>query len=330
MIRLTFTRTVLGLFLSLIFITGFSGCTSFRKTVTAKAVDIGANIAVDDLLDASFDMPNARLAKEGIPGQAFLVSQITDAMAPKSYKMLVTNSLLYMTYGLLIEDEDPEYAVELYNIGKDYGIRALRLNRDVRLFLDEGYRFSQPLKSIEEMKKEKGDQFDFEKDVTRLVDYAHEDDIEALFYTGANMVLGLFLRSIQLGDMSATIDLADVMALVKRVNELDPEYFFGFGQLLLASYKAFIPPLFDPEGGLENAEKAFELTSNITSGNLLMVDYFKAKLVAPAKKDPAMFDNLTNRILKTDPSILKGGTLLNAIAQEKTRYLTKQRSVLFP
>lgn len=315
----------------LILILSVSGCTSLRKKMTAKAIDVGANMAVDDLLTASFNIPSARLAKEGIPGQAFLVTQVTDGMAPNSYKMLVTNSLLYMTYGLLVEDEDPEYAVVLYGMGKEYGIRALRLNRKVKKYLDQGFRFSQPLKSIEEMKKEKGDkEFDFEKDVKRIVDFANEDDIEALFYTGTNMVLSLFVRSMQLGDMSATIDLGDVMALIKRVNELDPEYFFGFGQLLVAGYKAFIPPLFDPEGGVENATAAFDLTSRITDGNLLMVDYFKAKLLAPAKKDPEMFDALVERILTADPKILKGGALLNAIAQEKTMYLKKQRGDLFP
>ncbi|MBU0992740.1 MAG: TRAP transporter TatT component family protein [Proteobacteria bacterium] len=309
-----------------ILIAGLSGCTALR----GKMIDMGANASVDDLVTASYNMPSARLAKEGIPGQVFMVTQVTDGMAPTSYKMLVTCSTLYMTYGLLVEDEDPEYAVVLYNIGKEYGIRALKQNRKVKKYLDQGFRFSQPLQSISEMKKEKGEKFDFKKDVKRLVDYADEDDIEALFYTGTNMVLSLFVRSMQLGDMSATIDIADVMALVKRVNTLDPEYFFGFGQLLVAGYKAFIPPVFDPEGGIENAEKAFEKASNVSDGNLLMVDYFKAKLLATAKKDPVLFDHLVERILTADPAILKGGTLLNAIAQEKTTYLKKQRKELFP
>ena len=330
MIRLIFIKKCVAIILALLVFSGVTGCTPLRKKVMAKAIDMGANMTVDDLVTASFNLPDARVAKAGIPGQAFLLTQVTDGLAPSSYKMLVTNAMIYMTYGLLVEDTDPEYAVVLYGIGKDYGMRALKLNRDVKKYLDQGYRFSQPLKSIEEMKIEKGEKFDFKKDVKRLVDYADEDDIEALFYTGTNMVLSLFVRSMQLGDMSATIDLADVMALIKRVNQLDPDYFFGFGQLLVAGYKAFIPPLFDPEGGVENATTAFDLTSRITDGKLLMVDYFKAKLLAPAKKDPEMFDALVERILTADPKILEGGALLNAIAQEKTIYLKKQRKEIFP
>ena len=330
MLRFTLVKKMSWVVIVPMLVLMVSGCASLNRKITAKVVDMGANMTVDDMLTASFNIPNAKFVKNAIPGQAFMVTQVTDGLAPNSYKMLVTNSLLYMTYGLLVEDEDPEFAVAMYEIGQQYGMRALRLNKKVRKYLDDGFRFSQPLQTIEEMKKEKGtDAIDFKKDVKRLVDYADEDDVEALFYTGTNMVLSLFVRSMQLGDMSATIDLADVMALIRRVNTLDPDYFFGFGQLLVAGYKAFIPPLFDPEGGVENAEKAFEETADITGGNLLMVDYFKAKLLAPAKKDPEMFDRLLDRILSSDPKILEGGALLNAIAQEKAIYLKRKRAELF-
>lgn len=327
----SFLRIKLSFFLVLILFATLSGCTSFKKKITAKALDVGVNLTIDDLMKASFNIPHARIAKESIPGQAFLFTQLTDGLSPESYKMLVTTSLLYMTYGLLVEEEDPRFSVELYKMGQAYGLRALRLNVKVKTYLDQGYRFSQPLQTIDELKKEKGtDDVDLKRDSKRIVDYAGEDDIEALFFTGCNMVLSLFVRSMQLGDMSATIDLADVMSLIKRVNEIDSEFFFGFGQLLVAGYKAFIPPVFDPEGGIENAEKAFRKTSLITNGNLLMVDYFKAKLLAPPKKDPALFDELVKRIMDADPGILEGGALLNAIAQEKTMYLKKQKKDFFP
>ncbi len=100
--------------------------------------------------------------------------------------------------------------------------------------------------------------------------------------------------------------------------------------MLVASYKAFIPPIFDPEGGAENAEIAFRKYGQVTNDKLLLVEYFNATSLPPLKKDPKLFDELIEKILTTDPSVLKNGALMNSIAQEKAKKLKTERDYLFP
>jgi hypothetical protein len=35
---------------------------------------------------------------------------------------------LYCAYGLFVEDENNEYAISLYKVGTEYGMRALKVN----------------------------------------------------------------------------------------------------------------------------------------------------------------------------------------------------------
>ncbi|MDY6935117.1 MAG: TRAP transporter TatT component family protein [Spirochaetota bacterium] len=288
----------LSVCLAFVFLLGITGCGSTSKASRGWILsDIVAEPNFDDLMNAIMDVRSSRMVKEGLAGDAVLLTAVTE-LAPKSRRLLTICSMLYVAYGLLVEDEDPDYAKELYSIGESYGWRAIKRNGKIRKGLEKGEKLH------------------------ALVKHAKDEDIDAVLFLGANIGLKLFLS---MDDLTAIMAMADVIALFKKALELDPEYFFGFGKLFMALYCCMMPTMIDPDGGPENALKWFEKVEAQNKGNFLVVDAFKARFYATLIKDEEMFDRLIKRTLETDSSVMKGGYLLNEVAKIKARVFLKEK-----
>jgi hypothetical protein len=93
--------------------------------------------SLDDLVEKLLDSKNYGEIKNGLPDALLVVTGVTE-LSPNNYKLLTRTCMLYTAYGLFVEDENPDYAVELYDIAIDYGLRALKLNKEFRRKFEQG------------------------------------------------------------------------------------------------------------------------------------------------------------------------------------------------
>lgn len=298
------TRRVLTTSLQFIFIlilcSGLAGCGMIRGTIQRVGINL-LDTTILDLVDKMMDTKSGGAVKEGVAGDVLLITALTE-LSPKNYNLLAQCALLYGAYGLFIEDDNPELASELYVIGKSYGIRALCLNKKFR----KGY--------------EKGDK------IPTLVQNLDEDYIEAITWTALNHGLYLILN---MDDPMVLINMPDVVALAERSAELQEDYFYGVGMLVMAAYYSIVPEFLGLGGGPDSALKAFDKAATFSDGNLLLIDVFKARFYAPVIKDGELFDSLLENVLKIDSSVLKGGALLNELAKMKAKYYLEHKDDYF-
>ena len=130
-------KSVLILCLIALLFLGVSGCTATRHMVQKTAVPM-LDTSVDDIVDKLLRSKNGAFVKDGLPGTLLLVTGIVE-LAPTDYDLLATTSLLYSAYGLFVEDENPDYAISLYEVATDYGMRAMKVNNSkFRKALEDG------------------------------------------------------------------------------------------------------------------------------------------------------------------------------------------------
>jgi hypothetical protein len=256
------------------------------------ALNMAGPPMVNSVSKRLFDTGSARLVKEGISGDLLLITALVE-MSPDNPKLLSQCAFFYAANGLFVEDEDPRFASELYKIGKEYGLRALKTNKKFRKGIESGQKFSDLVKNLD-------DRY-----------------IEAITWTAANMGLYMFLN---MEDWNAFLDLVDMLALVNRSIELDGNYFYGFGKLYTGIIYSFLPPLLCSECGEKPAQKMFKEARQVTDGKLLLVDFYEARFLSTLKKDEKQFEALMKRVMEGDSQALKGGRLLNELAKLKAEY----------
>jgi len=284
---------ITGIFLVLITI-GSLGCARMGMNM------IGAPM-VSNMVDKITDTRSARLVKDGLAGQLLSVTAITE-MSPNNFRLLKECALLYCVYGLFIEDEDPKYAKELYSIGKEYGLRALKQDRKFKEGLEGG------------------------KKISELVDNLSKKYADALCWTGLNGGLWLILS---LDDPAALTEMADVIAVVKRSIALDETYFYGVGKIFIGAYYALVPSFLDPEGGPENSGKIFQEARSISNGKFLLVDLFEARFLATTINNQDLFKKLLKSVLSADSGGLKGAHLVNELSKMKADYYLRHQDGFF-
>ena len=279
-----------------------SGCTATRHTVQKAAVTL-VDTSVDDLVDKLLRQKNAAFVIDGLPGGLLVITGLTE-LAPTNYNLLATTSFLYMAYALFVEDEDANYAISLYTVGTDYGMRALKANNSkFRKAIDEGMRISEAVK------------------------FLTKDDLKALTWYGVNLAKRITL---QLANPDEFIDLPDAVAAAKRSIELDPNYAWGAVWNVLGIYYAIMPAMMGLGGGEENSKEAFANGHKAENGEFGLIDVFYARYLCPVIKDPDLFDQLLNRVIEMDSCKLGNGLcMVNELAKQKARYSMANKASYF-
>lgn len=281
--------------ISFVMIAGGSiGCTTANMNRVQEEI-------ITNMVDKITDTKSARLVKDGIAGQVLSVTAITESQ-PNNLRLLKECSMLYCVYGLFVEDEDPEYAKELYSIGKEYGLRGLKQD-------------SKFIEGLEDGKK-----------ISELVDNLDEKYGDALCWAGLNWGLWLILN---LNNPAVLVEMPDAVAVVKRSIALDETYFYGVGKIFIGAYYARVPSFLDPEGGPENSRKMFQEARSISDGKFLLVDLFEARFLATAINDQDLFKKRLNEILSADSGGLKGIYLVNELSKMKAKHYLEHQDALF-
>jgi hypothetical protein len=281
---------LLGLLLTL------CGC----STILRLQADFVAPM-ISELVDQAANNGSSRVVREGIAGNTLLVTAFSE-ISPNNNLLLEKSTYLYCAYGLMVEDADPEFASELYSLGKEYGLRALKQNRCFRKGMENG------------------------KHIPELTDCLGRGYKAALLWAGIADGLWIFRN---MDDSAALIEIADAVALVERSIELDPNYFFGIGKLFLGAYYALIPDFFGTGGGPEASARMFAEARAASGGRLLMVDVFEARFLDTQMKNKTEYIRKLEHVLAADPDILPEYRSFTAIAKQKARFFLDHMDEFF-
>jgi len=284
------------------FITILSACTATRHTVQKTVVPL-LNTSVNDLVDKLLKTNNFAFAKEGLPGALLVITGLTE-LAPKDYELLAETSFLYCAYALMVEDENREYAISLFKVGTDYGMRALKVNNSkFRKAVEEGTKIPDAVKLLK------------------------KDDLKGLTWYGINMAKRVTL---QLADPDEVLDIPDAVAAGRRAIEIDPNYSWGASWNILGIYYAILPDALGLGGGADSSREAFANGHKAENGEFGIIDVFIARYYCPLIKDTELFDKLLNRVINMDSCKITGGIcLINELAKEKARFSLNNKGKYF-
>jgi len=277
-----------------------TGCQSWYRMTTKVGVNVGAPV-VSLMIDELKDTKSGRLAEKGMPGHLLLVTGMVE-LSPNNFRLLNEASFLYCAYGIFIEDKDPAFAKELYDLGKEYGIRALKQDSTFKNGYEEG------------------------KKISEIVGHLGSKYVPSLLWTGLNSGLWIVLN---MDDPAALMGMADTIALIQRSLALDENFYYGGGKMFLGAYYAMIPEYLGLGGGPENSQKMFDEARAVTGGKFLLVDVLEARYLATTIDNEDKYDGLLNGVIEADPTGLKGVRLINELSKMKAKHYLSIKSKFF-
>ncbi len=256
---------------------------------------------IDNSLAVLFEESDLKIAQTAIEADLKLLEGLLKS-DPENQKLLFYATQGYTSYALgFVEDEDPNRARIHYLRGRDYGLKIL--NRKQIFQQARNSDLEQYIRALQKLQK---------------------TDVPALFWT-AN-AWGNWIN-ISMTDPDALADLPKVQAMMQRVIELEPGYFYGGAHLFLGTILMVKPPIMG--GNPDEAQVQFEKCFQYSQEKFLLPYVFYARYYAGKMLDEELFDSLIQQILGTSLDILPEQRLPNAIAQKKARLLLEKREEMF-
>jgi hypothetical protein len=187
-----------------------------------------------------------------------------------------------------------------YNRGKEFGITALKRKSGMR------NAFNAPFPV-------------FKKSVSGL----GKKYVPALFWTAFNWANSMNLNR---DDPEAFVNLPKVVAMVERVLELDPGYYYGSAHALRGLLAVTRPKMLggDPELADKELRKAMEASPDYLMTKVLYAQYYARQM-----NDKPLFITTLTDVIKADAGALPEQRLTNELAKRRAETLIKQENELF-
>lgn len=247
---------------------------------------------------AYYEETDVALAREAMPAQLKLVEALLKSDS-KNPRLLALAAEGYCGYSFLfVEDADPERAKALYLRAKDYGSRLL----------------------ADRLKVVKNGNV---SDVEAALKQAKAEDVPALFWT-AYAWAGWVQLSRESPDAVAA--LPKIAAIMNRVRQLDPGYFFSGADLFLGSYYAILPRMLG--GNPAKSKEHFEAAISRTQGKFLTAKFLYARHYAVAAQDPGLFKELLIEVQNDRQAHPEAG-LANEVAKLRSKKLLEKTDDYF-
>jgi predicted anti-sigma-YlaC factor YlaD len=286
------TRRTL-LLVPLVFFIMLPGC-STQQLVTEKASSLFREVAT-----SAGRQSDVALVREGTPAYLMLIDGMILSY-PDNPQLLLAGAQAYASYASVLEENDETRAPYLYERGKQYAVRSLSLHP---LFKDFP---GKPLDSFQ-----------------KAIEQIRKTDVPTLFWVANTW--GSWIASTQ--SPEAMADLPWVEALIERILQLDPSYYYGSAHLFKAILLASRPQ--QVGGSLQKADEHFKKAMAYGQGKFLMADVYYAQYYARQSLNRELFVATLTRVLDTPAAIEPDATLANTLAQQKARRLLAQVDDLF-
>ena len=231
--------------------------------------------------------------------------------------LIVKTARAYSSYAGFIEDK-----MEEAEIAGDYEtadeMRARAIDYYTR---SEGYATKALAKSDNTLKEIRTvDMATFEKALQKL----KEKDVEPLFWAAYSIARGI---SLQKDDPMQVIDLARVELMMRRVLELDDDFYFGSAHLFYTVY--YGDRGISIGGDPEKAKEHIAHVDRINDDKFLMSKLYLARYYAYPKQDVTLFKQALQEILDAPSDIYPGEEAATSLAKSRAKRLLGQVDDLF-
>jgi len=260
---------------------------------TSKTMTVAATASLlEDIAKSAYRQSDLRLIREGMPAYLMLIDGMVEAV-PDNKRLLINAAQAYASFAsAFIQDEDQDYARVLYARAKEYGLRALQKIG----MLDPD---SKPFEA-------------FEADMDRL----SKKDVPYIFWAAS--CWGNWI-SLSQGSIKALAELPRVEILMKKVLELDEEFYYGGAHIFMGILNGSKPRMAggNPDLAREHFLKAIELGR----GEFLMAYIFYADYYAKKVFDKDIYISSLETALNTPANINPDLTLINTVAHTKAKLM---------
>jgi hypothetical protein len=247
---------------------------------------------LEEIAKASSRQSDLRILREGTPAYLMLVDGMIQAL-PDNEQLLMAGAQSYSSFAsLFVEDQDKEYAILLYERGKQYALRSLEMRG-----------FKDPLQRPFD---------DFKEELKRL----GKKEVPYLFWAATCWVNWIRLN---LDSMEALSELPRVEAMMHRVLELDEGFYYGGPHLFMGIWFASRPKI--AGGSLKKAQEHFLKALHLGQGKFLMAYVYYAKYYARKIMGKELFTSTLQKVLEipvdTSPDLI----LVNTVAKKEAKEL---------
>ncbi len=282
--------------LALALTVGGSGCALLRRAAGSAMAPVAAGLQAG--LQKQSDL---QLVREGSPAFLLMTDGLIEAF-PDNPDLLLAGANAQIAYAsAFVGREEQERAAAFNARALEYALRVLDRRRPGFAALRQG--------TLAELEK--------------AVPAFGRRDVPAL-YIAARAWIGWILASPN--SVEALSQLSSAMALMKRVQELDPAYDRGGPDLFYGIYYAVLP------GGagrdLEKSKRHFEAAFQAGGSSFLLPRVMFAEFYARYAFDRELFETTLRSVLEplADPPELR---LLNAVSRARARRLLDQTDEYF-
>jgi hypothetical protein len=268
---------------------------------TSKTMTVGATASLlDDVARSAYRQSDLKLIREGMPAYLMLIGGMVEAV-PDNERLLITAAQAYASFAsAFVQEEDREYARELYAKARNYALSAL-----------QQIGFKNPVAS----------EFDsFEKTLQAL----GKKDVPYIFWAAS--CWGNWI-SLNQRSMEALAELPRVELMMKRVLELDQGFYYGGAHIFMGVLEASRPKI--AGGDLNKAQNHFLKAIELGRGKFLMTYVYYADYYAKKTFDKALYVSTLETVLKTPADIMPDLTLLNTVAQARAKVMLNEANDYF-
>ena len=253
-----------------------------------------ASSMIPGFTNAFFEECDLKLAEESLPAELKMMEGLLKN-DPGNQKILTALCMGFTGYAMLfVEDEDPERASRLYFRAKTYGLQALGIeNAGSRQMLDQ-------IKKIP------------------------RGNMETLCWT--TMAWNAWIN-LNLDKPSAIGESTLAEACLKRVLEIEPDFYYGTPYVLMGTILAARPEMLG--GNPPKAKTCFEKAIRLSDGKFLLAQYYFARYYAVRVQDKALFFSLVKAVKEAQPDDLKEACLINQAVKQKMEALAEMADELF-
>jgi hypothetical protein len=283
------------IFLVLSAFTFNTGCISSQKIVAEKAPALFRDVAL-----SANRQSDIVLVRQGIPSYLMLIDGMLQSY-PENRDLLLAGAQAYAAYGSVLDEDEQDRAAYLSDRAKQYALKSLEMTPPFNGVMGK------PLEVFQERLKQ-----------------TDKKQVPTLFWVG-NIWAGWIASSTE--GAAAMADLPWVEALMEKVLELDPGFYYGGPHLFQAILLSARPEQFG--GNLKKAQEHFQKALDYSQGKFLMTDVYYAEYYARQTLNRDLFVSTLERVLETSARVEPDLTLANTLAQRKAKKLLAQVDEFF-
>ncbi len=268
---------------------------------TGQMVARTSTAVMDSNIEAMNRETDLALAEASMPANLKLIEGLIQE-DPDNPDLLTYAAQGFYGYAFgFVELKDQARAAMLYERGSRYGVRALQaMGIDVDLS-------TASVDAIDE-------------NIAKLGKRA----VPALFWTASNWAKLIDLKRT---DPAYIAQLAATERLMRRVLELQPEFYYGGAYVYYGVYYGSRAPMLG--GDFDKSETFFARANAVSNGKLLMVDVLQAEYLERQRFDQEQFHQLLSRVINDPVGSFPEMELANQVARERARKLLSREAEWF-